>query len=185
MKRMRNLNVIKKLVNCGLITLIGFNLFTGCVKLVPEYEESYDVDFQMNLPLDLNGYYHLTLDRSNWQTTHRVSGVVTTINENGDRLFVESFWVEWESNLYWYLGDTLGYIKTQYLNDEAVYVTVNTSYMIGFNGMEVPTSNIVSYSNSYGQINNMIAPVLSMVGDTLTLTAYWYDGERSFDIVLD
>jgi hypothetical protein len=31
----------------------------------------------------------------------------------------------------------------------------------------------------------MIAPVLSMVGDTLTLTAYWYDGERSFDIVLD
>ena len=50
----------------------------------------------------LLGYYHLTLNRSNWQTTHRVSGVVTTINENGDKLFVESFWVEWESDLYWY-----------------------------------------------------------------------------------
>ncbi len=91
MKRMRKVNVIKKLVNYGLITLVGFNLFTGCVKLVPEYGESYDVDFQMNLPLDLNGYYHLTLDRSNWQTTHRVSGVVTTINEYGDKLFVEAF----------------------------------------------------------------------------------------------
>ena len=185
MKNMRKVNVIKKLVNYGLIILIGFNLFTGCVKLVPNYEESYDVDFQMNLPLDLNGYYHLTLDRTEWQTLHRVSGVVTTINKNGDELFVEAFWVEWESNLYWYLGDTLGYIITQYLDDKWTYVSVDTSYMVGFNGMEVPTSNRISYSNSYGQVNNMIAPVLSMVGDTLTLTAYWYDGERSFDIVLD
>ena len=181
MKNMKKVNVIKKLVNYGLIILIGFNLFTGCVKLVPNYEESYDVDFQMNLPLDLNGYYHLTLDRTEWQTLHRVEGVVTDGYDN----LVEAFWVEWESNLYWYLGDTLGYIITQYLDDKCTYVSVDTSYMVGFNGMEVPTSNRISYSNSYGQINNMIAPVLSMVGDTLTLTAYWYDGERSFDIVLD
>ena len=57
--------------------------------------------------------------------------------------------------------------------------------MIGFNGMEVPTSNTVSYSNSLGEINNMIAPVRSMIGDTLTLTAIWYNSEEKFQIVLN
>ena len=57
--------------------------------------------------------------------------------------------------------------------------------MIGFSGMEVPTSNIVSYSNGDGVINNMIAPVKSMIGDTLTLTAIWYNSEEKFQIVLD
>jgi hypothetical protein len=179
---MKKLNVIKKLVNYGLITLIGFNIFTGCVKLEPYQEDYYDMSFQVGLPLDMNGYYHLTLDRTKWQTLHRVSGVVTDQDNN----FVEFFWVEWDSDLYWYLGDTLGYVITQYLNDMATYVSVDTSYMVGFNGMEVPTSNMISYSNSYGEINNMIAPVQSMIGDTLTLRAYWYEGgKRSFKIVLD
>ena len=181
MKKMKKTNVIKKLVNYGLITLVGFNLFTGCIKLVPDLTEDYSVSFQVGLPLDLNGYYHLNMDRTRWQTLHRVSGVVT--DGYGD--FVEVFWVEWESDLYWYLGDTLGYVVTQYLNNNAVYVAVDTSYMIGFNGLEVPTSNVLSYSNSYGQLSNMIAPVKSMIGDTLRLTARWYNGEETFDIVLD
>jgi hypothetical protein len=190
MKKMRKTNVIKKLVNCGLITLVGFSLFIGCeipyypVDEYGEYSngnEYYDISFQVGLPLDNNGYYHLTLSREHWQTLHKVSGVITDDYDN----FVDGFWLEWESNLYWYLGDTLGYIKTQYLNDDAMYVTVNTSYIIGFNGHEVPTSNLVSYSNGYGQFNNMIAPVQSMIGDTLTLTANWSGGQRSFSIVLD
>jgi len=180
---MRKVNVIKKLVNYGII-LLGFNLFIGCTiyELAPSVTEEYDIDFQIGLPLDLNGYYHLTIDETKWQTLHRVEGVVTDGYDN----LVEGFWVEWESDLYWYLGDTLGYIITMYLNDVATYVSVDTSYMVGFSGMEVPTSNMISYSNSYGQINNMIAPTRSMVGDTLTLTAYWFDGgTRSFKIVLD
>ena len=181
---MRKVNVIKKLVKYGLITLVGLNLFIGCTiyELAPSVTEEYSIDFQIGLPLDLNGHYHLTIDKTKWQTLHRVEGVVTDGYDN----LVEGFWVEWESDLYWYLGDTLGYIITMYLNDMATYVSVDTSYMVGFNGMEVPTSNMISYSNSYGQINNMIAPTRSMVGDTLTLTAYWFDGgTRSFKIVLD
>ncbi len=182
MKKMRKLNAIKKLVNYGLIILIGVSLFVGCEdRAYYEDESCYNISFQVGLPLDINGYYHLEMDRSNWQTIHKVSGLVTDDDNN----FVESFWMEWESNLYWYLGDTLGYIVTQYLNDEAIYVSVDTSYMIGFDGMEVPTSNVISYSNSYGELNNMIAPVKSMIGDTLTLTAFWYEGEQSFGIVLD
>ena len=118
----------------------------------------------MRLPIDGNGYYHLTMDRDNWQTLHRVSGSIHTSDGNP----IEFFWVEWESNLYWYIGDTLGYMVNRHLNDNGVYVSVDTSYMIGFSGMEVPTSNFVSYSNGSGEINNMIAPVRSMIGDTLT-----------------
>ena len=180
---MKRVNAIKKLVNYGLIILIGVSLFVGCEdRAYHEDESCYNISFQVGLPLDINGYYHLEMDRSNWQTIHKVSGLVTDDDNN----LVEGFWVEWESDLYWYLGDTLGYIITMYLNDMATYVSVDTSYMVGFNGMEVPTSNMISYSNSYGQINNMIAPTSSMVGDTLTLTAYWFDGgTRSFKIVLD
>ena len=57
--------------------------------------------------------------------------------------------------------------------------------MVGFNGLEVPTSNSYSYSNSYGQVSNMIAPVQSMIGDTLRLRPGWYGGSETFNIVLD
>ena len=173
------LNVIRKIV--GLITLIGFSLFTGCEDEIIIASEEESISFNMRLPIDENGYYHLTINRDNWQTLHRVSGSVNTVDGNP----IEFFWVEWESDLYWYLGDTLGYIVNRNFNDGGTYVSVDTSYMIGFSGMEVPTSNIVSYSNGDGVINNMIAPVKSMIGDTLTLTAIWYNSEEKFQIVLD
>ena len=178
---MKKKNVIKKLVNFGVINLLGFNLFVGCVKLVPDYSEVYSVDFQMNLPLDFNGHYHLTIDRNEWQTLHRVSGLVT----NGMDNTVEGFWVEWESDLYWYLGDNSFYVVHFGYTDEWVKVGFDTTYVVPFTGMEVPTSNKFSYSNSYGHINNMIAPTRNMIGDTLTLTATWFDGQQTFKIVLD
>ena len=188
-KKMRKLNAIKRTVNYGLTILIGFNLFVGCEdreyyeedSVYYEDELCYNISFQVGLPLDINGYYHLEIDRGTWQTLHRVSGVIT----DNDYNFVENFWMEWDSDLYWVLGDTLGYIVNRYLNNSGVYVSVDTSYIIGFNGMEVPTSNIISYSNSYGEFNNMIAPVKSMIGDTLRLTADWYYSKETIEIVLD
>ena len=171
------------MVKYGLIILIGFSLFFGCedTRYYYDREPCYNISFQVGLPLDMNGYYHLEIDRSRWQTIHRVSGVVTDDNHN----FVENFWIEWDSDLYWVLGDTLGYIINRYLNNSGVYVSVDTSYIIGFSGMEVPTSNIISYSNSYGEFNNMIAPVRNMIGDTLRLTADWFYSKDIIEIVLD
>jgi len=117
----------------------------------------------------------MTLDRQRFQTIHRVSGLIED---------VENFWVEWDSNLYWYIGDTLGYVVNQRLNAMGRYVSLDTSYIIGMNGQEVPTTNKISYSNSYGEINNMIAPVNTMIGDTMILTARWYNGEKDFKIIL-
>ena len=146
----------------------------------PENYEEYNFLVDTRLELDNNGYYHLTIDRNNWQTLHRVTGSVTSMNNS-----VENFWVEWESNLYWYIGDTLGYVVSRGLTDELVYVNYDTNYVTWFNGYEVPTSNQMSYSNNSGTFHNMIAPVKSMIGDTMKLSAYWYDGSKDFYIVLD
>ena len=176
---MKKMDIIRKGELVGV--LLSFLLISCENVLTSADSNTENLSFDMRLPVDGNGYYHLTVNRNTWQTLHRVSGSVVT--EDGNP--IEFFWVEWESDLYWYLGDTLGYIINRHLNDSGVYVSVDTSYMIGFNGMEVPTTNIVSYSNSHGEVNNMIAPVRSMIGDTLTLTAIWYNSEKRFGIVLD
>ena len=168
---------LKKVLSL-LLSLVIFGC-DGENSLSPEATE-YKVAVDVRLPVDANGYYHLTIDRSKWQTLHRVSGTVSS-----DGYAVENFWVEWESDLYWYLGDTLGYIINRNFNDNGLYVSVDTSYIVGFNGIEVPASNMISYSNRYGEINNMIAPVRSMIGDTLVLTANWYNSDKSYGIVLD
>ena len=140
----------------------------------------HELSFDLRLTEDGRGYHHLTLDKNNWQTLHRVSGLI-----RDEGFGVENFWVEWESNLYWYIGDTLGYVVKRNFNYEGMYVSYDTTYLTQFSGMEVATSNMISYSNSNGEINNMIAPVKSMVGDTMKLTARWYDGSKDFYIILN
>ena len=174
----KNMKIIKLIKN----TLIGsFLLLVGCSNPISsEGDVLAKLSFDMRLPKDTNGYYHLTIDGGKWQTLHRVSGSIRK-----GSFGVENFWVEWESNLYWDLGDTLGYVVKRGLTDNLEYVSYDTVYITGFNGMEVPTSNKTSFSNSRGELNNMIAPVQTMVGDTMKLTANWHDGNMDFYIVLE
>ncbi len=53
---------------------------------------------------DENGFYRLELDRNNWQTLYRVRGIVK--KNDVTEPFMKFYW---ESNLFWELGDTLGY----------------------------------------------------------------------------
>ena len=169
----------KRILNVIIASLF---LIVGCSSPLSSESESYEatLSFDMRLNEDSNGYYHLTIDDGSWQTLHRVSGSIT--NEG---FGVENFRVEWESNLYWYMGDSLGYFIRRTINSDGQYVSLDTSYAIGFEGHEVPTTNQVSYSNGYGEINNMIAPVRSMKGDTLYLTATWFSDTATWGIVLD
>ena len=172
--------------------------FNGCEAVEPTIVEPTIVEptiqddlkniittIEPRLDVDENGYYHLTLDRNRWQTIHRVSGHLNF--EDGSP--AELIRVGWSSDLYWVLGDTLGYIVHQGLTDDLIYVSYDTTYITGFNGMEVPTSNQVSYSNAEGEVNNMIAPVQIMAGDTMTLYWSYYDNvgfnEGSIKIVLE
>jgi len=167
--------------NAGKLTKIIITTLVSLILISCEDNNNYhELSFDTRLTEDGRGYYHLTLNKDSWQTLHRVSGSI-----RDDGFGVENFWVEWESNLYWYIGDTLGYIIKRNFNMDGQYVSYDTTYLTQFNGMEVPTSNMISYSNSKGELNNMIAPVKSMVGDTMRLTATWYDGSKDFYIVLD
>ena len=158
--------------------LIGCETSTisGPEQGVPVWELPVSVEFDTRLDIDNNGFYHLDMNDDNWQTLHRLSGQVY---RDGEPL--EGFKVYWASSHFWYLGDTLGYVVNTYLNNEGVYVSVDTSYVIGFEGMEVPTINPASYSNGDGEINTMLAPVRSMVGDTIIVGLAYY-GPESLDI---
>ena len=167
--------------NAGKLTKIIITTLVSLILISCEDNNNYhELSFDTRLTEDGRGYYHLTLNKDSWQTLHRVSGSI-----RDDGFGVENFWVEWESNLYWYIGDTLGYVVRRNFNDKGMYVSYDTTYLTQFSGMEAPTPNMISYSNSNGELNNMIAPVKSMVGDTMKLTARWYDGKKDFYIILD
>ena len=168
-------SIIVKTIKVGITTLIGFSLFIGFGDVENELEP---ITFQLNagLSADANGYYHLTLDTTNWQTLHRISGHVY---RNGDPMNVTKF--AWSSNFYWALGDTFGYvIANNGLTDDLVYVGYDTTYITWFNGYEVPIVNGSSYSREDGEVNTMMAPVKSMAGDTATIY-YGYQDPWSGD----
>ena len=161
-------------------------LIIGCSdnRVGVNYDELF-FDIDVRLPLDENGYYHLQMDTLGWQTLHRISGSVYTHDGPVD---VVRF--NWYSSHYWYIGDTLGYIVEYGLTDDLEYVSYDTTYITWFDGSEVPTTNCCSYSNSDGEVNNMIAPVQSMIGDTITISYVYRDysnslNEGNVNIVLD
>ena len=159
-----------KVITSSLLFLFLF----GCsdsTAFEPVEPDGIRVERNTRLNVDDNGYYHLELS-DNWQTLHRLSGTAY-IND----VPLEVLKVHWESSHYWYLGDTLGYVVNRYLTDDGIYVAVDTSYVIGFNGMEVPTINPASYSNSVGEVNTMFAPVKTMEDDTVTVRMYFWNNE--------
>lgn len=119
-----------------LVLLIGAMLvLTSCSK-----DELYDdvliptIELDGRLPMDSNGYYHLTLNQATNQTTHRITGRVLNTTEPTK--------VSWKSNLSW-----------------------------EYQGENVPTVNGASYVSDVGEVNTMIAPIRTMVGDTLRVEA--------------
>jgi hypothetical protein len=146
---------------------------------------SFDIIWEdTGITKDDNDYFHLTINRNSWQTLYRVRGIVK--KNDVTEPFMKFYW---ESNLYWELGDTLGYYIHRGLTDDLEYVSYDTTYVTGFEGTLVPTSNTTSVSGEDGDVSNMIAPVKSMIGDTLTLSWYFFDwitgdyggdGEMSF-----
>ena len=193
-KRMvKNIGLLNvgKVVN--LLVLLSSFLLISCEDELSSHKKwdppeiTWNVDPRLNV--DNNNYYHLTIDTTRWQTLHRFSGSVEYVSDR-DEFPAEAVRFEWESSHYWYLGDTLGYIVKRGLTDQLEYVSYDTIYVTGFNGMEVPTINPVSYSNGDGEFNQMFAPVKSMRGDTVTVTVARQDyfGEwqgLNFYVILD
>ena len=157
----RNIKLIKRIV------LVSLFLFIGCEDKHYEEEREFEFVWTVGLPQDDNGLYHLTLDRYRWQTLHRLEGLLS--DQDG---VVDRWKVYFESNLYWHIGDTMGYYVHGGLSDDVVWVAYDTTYITHFVGHEVRTSNYASYSDD-GEVVNMIAPVRNMIGDTLWVGAQY------------
>ena len=164
----------------GKTSLVLMLMLVSCSDYIAMESDEYQFKINPRLEIDNNGYYHLDVIRQNRQTLHRINGVITKNDEP-----VETIFFEWSSNLYWVLGDTLGYIVNQNLNDKGMYVSTDTSYITGFNGFEVQTINCCSYSNSKGEVNTMIGVVQQMIGDTLIVNYSFLETSHSIGIVLD
>lgn len=210
MNPLKNLDIVKKIISTAII-LSAFS-FIGCEN--PVYNdiviESEDIgvhiygsdtdtteiaedtlssvvfNLLLDLELDGNGFYHLPIDTTKWQTLHRLTSVVTR-----DSVGVNVIKVSWYSNHYWLIGDTLGYMIENTGSDDLWYVGYDTTYITWFNGFEVPVVNGASYSDMHGEVNTMIAPVKTMRGDTISIGYSYYDDWKleetvgEFSIVLD
>ena len=124
-----------------------------------------------SLPKDSNGFYHLKLINSNNQTLSRVTGKILL---NGNPPLEPKQYVEWESNLYWYInpGDTLMKITKSYINYyNGQFTIINLPPLISNIKELVKTTNTTSINSDNGIINNMIAPIYKMKGDTMILKA--------------
>ena len=210
MNPLKNLGIVKKIISTAII-LSAFS-FIGCEN--PVYNdiviESEDIgvhiygsdtdtteiaedtlssvvfNLLLDLELDGNGFYHLPIDTTKWQTLHRLTSVVTR-----DSVGVNVIKVSWHSNHYWLIGDTLGYMIENTGSDDLWYVGYDTTYITWFNGFEVPVVNGASYSDMHGEVNTMIAPVKTMRGDTISIGYSYYDDWKleetvgEFSIVLD
>lgn len=146
---------VKRIISLPILFLIGCGIT----------EPSYDIEVKpyCNMPV-IDGVPTLTL-RDTWQTVHMIDFEVTL-----DGKPVEYATIRFESNLYWYLEDTLGYIVESALSDDIVYVSYDTTYVTGFNGDEVPTTNWRSMTDDEGLTRNAIAPVRNMGGQTMVLS---------------
>ena len=147
-------------------------------------EQDFEIYLELEpmLEVDQNGYYHLTLLRHTWQTAHRLAGHISI---DGER--AENVRIEWTSSHYWRLNDTLGYYINFAYTDQLEYVALDTTYITGFSDFVVPAINCCSYSNADGEVNTMIAPVRSMIGDTMSVRVQLNDEKYfgEFFIVLD
>ena len=172
-------NIMKRII---LFTSLLLFLFISCENLTNDDEDTVEIVFNLDTRLDQdnNGYYHLKLNPNEFQTLHRISGHIY-----GDDQPLDVVNFNWESSHYWIIGDTLGYIVNRGLTDQMEYVSIDTSYIIGFEGFEVPTINCCSYSNSEGEVNTMFGPVWTMRYDTVRVSVEFYDIIQTFEIVLD
>ena len=163
-------------------------VFISCNKdidTIKPKENTYKIELNGRLPIDQNGYYHLTIDTTKNQTLHRISGFLKV----NDTIPIPSEKIQWESNLYWYIlkGDIVAKIQKTYVNYFTGNLTVvSLPPLVASKDELVPTINSTSYSGyENGEINTMIAPISKMRGDTLVVKASIYKEFKLIKIVLE
>lgn len=165
-----------------LLTILLVIFTVGCSDSVTPLESStYTVEIDSRLDKTDDGYYVLPINDGSFQTLHRLSGTLTQDGEIPDHREK----IGWESSHTWVLGDTLGYIIRRTINSDGNWAVLDTSYVTGFDGYEVPTINSTSITKENGDFNVMMAPIQPMRGDTLTVRSFIYKNGTEFDDIIN
>ena len=136
--------------------------FYACGVIESEYKPDIAIEIEHNLPV-IDGVPTLSLNQNMWQNIHYIDFKVTL---DGRPAEYSSF--SFNSNLFWFIGDTNSYGKKNCL-DCSMYTIGDHSENIHD---PVPTSNYRSLTDSDGETRNAIAPVSIMKGETYKL---WWD----------
>ena len=163
---------------------IGIVLLCACEKEItkpipPEHTITFTIDSALtsngkqSLPLDNNGFFHLTLSTTSNQTLSRITGTFLVDGKPEQIPSPVNSTIEWQSDHYWVLkaGDTVGRIVKTYFNPYTGQLQTSTlPSLISQTDVIVPVVNSSSYSDQInGSINTIFAPVKQMKGDTITI----------------
>ena len=156
------LNTLKS-VSVSIILLITIGCEDNAI-LGPQHE-SESVRVYVDMPqidrIELNDY--------SWQTLYTIDG---DLESDDPTVSLEYFRVTWDSDMFWLINDTSGYFRLncRTCTDGVWYdhdgSTLEMEY--DFHSM-APVTNQVSLTNSEGNFSNVIAPVRSMVGQSMWL----------------
>jgi hypothetical protein len=167
-----------------ILPIIGIVLLCACEKEVtkpipPQHTISFTIDSALSsngtqsLPIDKNGFYHLTMDNSNHQTLSRITGTFL-VNGKPNRIPTPVHGsIEWSSSHFWILkrGDVIGSIIKTYFNPYTGQLqNIQLPNLISQWDAVIPAINAISQLGYFtGEVNIMSAPIYKMKGDTITI----------------
>ena len=167
-----------------ILSIIGIILLCACNKEVTQpisnqhtitftIDSALSANGKQSLPLDNNGFYHLTLSKTTNQTLTRITGKLLVDGKPNTIPSPVETNIEWTGSHYWILkrGDTVGTIYKTYFNQYTGQLqTTQLPNLTSQSDVIIPIVNSTSYSDfETGKVNTMAAPVLPMRGDTITI----------------
>lgn len=151
-------NTLKNLVASTLFLLIA-----ACEVPTEPSHEHVTGNVMVTMPLipriELNSY--------TWQTIVTMYGLLESENVS-----VENMRIEWQSDMFWVVHDTTGYFRLDCRTcvNGTWYDTDGTTSSMTYNFHTMaPVTNQVSLADSEGEFGNVLAPVRSMVSQSMWL----------------
>jgi hypothetical protein len=165
--------------------------FSGCTKefwarkdesiidngdgIILKFIDGLNDDPKYQLKKDQNGYYYYTLIKNGNPYQQNIQRITAQILRNNKPVYTvldgPYIPLTWSNNLFYWsrIGDTVAQITKRYFNPLlGQYQYINLPPLINWQDVILPTINNSSIADqNTGLVNTVIAPISSMVGDTM------------------
>ena len=148
----------------NLVASLLFLLIVGCDS-TPTGSQHYHGT--ANVTVVMPSIPRIELNDYSWQTLVTMYGLLES-----DDVDVKNMRIEWQSDMFWLVGDTTGYMRLDCRTciNGTWYGTDGTEFPMTYNFHTMsPVTNQVSLADAAGEFGNVLAPVRSMVGESMWL----------------